>query len=134
MDTLTITLIVSVLTVIITVAVIIKLQAWQNRQMFWLLIREALSTRLNVLTGIVGMLVYIIIDLIGGKHVYYFYGRLVWGISISEVITLIITALLVGLVFALFPYSLKKLGIIKSQNTGWSAVGTILAVIVSFCP
>lgn len=134
MDTQTITLIVSVLTVAITIAIAIKLKAWQNRQMFWLLIRDALSSRMNVLIGIIGMLVYIVIDLIGGKHVYYFYGRFVWGISISQVIMLIITALLIGLVFALFPYSLKKLGILKSQNTGWSAVGTILAVIVSFCP
>jgi hypothetical protein len=134
MDTPTITLIVSVLTVIITIAVAIKLQAWQNRQMFWLLIRDALSARLNVLIGIVGILAYLIIYLIGGKHLYYFYGRFVWGINLTEIITSVITALLVGLVLALFPYSLKKLGIIKAQNNGWGVVGTILAVIVSFCP
>jgi hypothetical protein len=134
MDTFTITLIVSLLTVIITIAIAIKLEAWQNRQMFWLLIREALTSRMNGVIGVVGMLVYIIIDLIGGKHLYFFYSRIVWGISVSEVITLIITALLVGLIFALFPYSLKKLGIIKAQGNGWSALGTILAVIVSFCP
>ena len=134
MDTLTGILVVSVLTIIITFAVAIKLNAWQDRQMFWRLVRDALSARVNVVTGIVGMLIYLVTYLVLGNHVRYFYGRLIWAISLSEIVLAVLSALLIGLVFVLFPYSLKKLGIIKSQKSGWGVVGTILAVIVSFCP
>lgn len=134
MDTLVVTILVSILTILLTVVIAIKLKAWQDRQMFWLLVRDALAARLNVLIGVAGMLVYLAIYLIGGKHLYYFYSRVIWAISFSEIVMGAITALLVGLVFALFPYSLKKLGILNSQKSGWGVFGTILAVIVSFCP
>ena len=134
MDTLTAILVVSVLTIIITIAVAIKLNAWRDRQMFWLLIRDALSERFNIVIGIVGILIYLVTFLVLGNHIHYFYGRVIWTGTLDETTLAIISALLVGLVFALFPYSLKKLGIVKSQKGGWGVIGSIVAVIVSFCP
>lgn len=134
MDTLTAILVVSVLTIIITIAVAIKLKAWQNRQMFWLLIREASASRFNIVIGLIGMLIYLVTYLVLGNHIHYFYNRLIWTGTFAETALAVVSALLVGLVFALFPYSLKKLGIIKSQKGGWGIIGTIFAVVVSFCP
>jgi hypothetical protein len=134
MDTLITILMVSALTIIVTLAVAIKLNAWRDRQMFWLLIRDALGARSNVVIGIIGMLIYLVTYLVLGNHIHYFYGRVIWTGTFAETTLAIISALLVGLVFALFPYSLKKLGIIKSQKGGWGVIGTIIAVIVSFCP
>ena len=134
MDTLLALIIVSALTVVITVAVGIKLNAWQDRQMYGLLIREALGARGNVLIGIIGILIYLVTYLVLGNHIHYFYGRVIWTGTFAETALAVISALLVGLVFALFPYSMKRLGIIKSQKGGWGVIGAIFAVIVSFCP
>ncbi len=134
MDSFSITILVSVLTVGVTLIVAYKLRAWQERRMFWALIRDALGVRLNAALGIAGALVYLGVYLVGGKHLYFFYGRVIWLIAPAEMTLALVTALLVGLVVALFPYSLKKLGILKSQQSGWGIVGTLLAVIVSFCP
>ncbi len=134
MDTLVFAVGVSGLTGIVVWAFGMRLKVWQSRHTFLKITRDALTTRTNALAGIIGVLGYLVIYFGLGNRVHYFYNRLIFTVTAPEAILAILSALLVGLLFALFVASLKQLGLTESKKGGWGVAGTLFAVLVSFCP
>ncbi len=134
MDTVIFTLIISALTAAVVFAVGWKVYVWRDRSMIWAAVRNALAVRSNVAVGIIAGLIYLFIYFVPGNRVHYFYGRAIWTTNPGELVTSLLSAVLVALVLAFFLESLRQLGLTDSKKGAWGVAGTLAAVIVSFCP
>ncbi len=134
MDTVFFTLAISAVTAAVVFAVGWKLYVWRDRSIIWAAVRGALAVRSNVVVGVIAALVYLFIYFVSGNRVHYFYGRVIWTTNPGEIITSIVSAVLVALVLAFFLESLRQLGLTQSKKGVWGVAGTLAAVIVSFCP
>jgi CBS domain containing-hemolysin-like protein len=134
MDLIALYVVVSLLTVAVIAAAGIRLKVVQDREMFWAIIQQAVTTRRDAVVGVIALVIYSVVYLVLGNHVHLFYGRLIFTVTPGVVLVLIVSALLVGILFALFSYNLRTLGLTQGKKGTWGVVGSLLAVAVSFCP
>lgn len=131
------TLGVSLLAIIVVVAICHKLDVFRNRQQFWMVIRNAFTDKVSAIVGLAAVVIYGVIYLFlggSGGRIHYFYGHWIFDVTALDILVALVSAALIGVVMALFSYSIKMLGIFRSKPGGVGIVGTVLALVASLCP
>lgn len=126
--------IVSFLSVAAIAACCVRWQVVQNREMFWSITKQALTTRRDLIVGIAALVMYLLVYLVLGNHVHWFYGRLIFTLTAWTAIVAMVSAILVGVLFAVFSYNWRTLGLSKGKTGAWGVLGTMFALVISFCP
>ncbi len=106
----------------------------RDRAALWAITRNVLAERRYALVGVAGALLYGLVYFVLGGRVVYFYERLLFNVTGTGLVIGILSALLIGVMLALFAYNLQVLGLLQSKKGAWGVAGTLFAVVVSFCP
>jgi hypothetical protein len=133
MDTFLIVLAAALSLLALAIAVV-RWNVVRDRRDLWGYFCDALSDRSRVIWGALGALFYLGVYFVAGGRVRLFYGYWVvdwepWGIAAA-----LVNALLLGLLIPVFAFNLKQLGMMASAPSRWGILGTLFAVVASFCP
>ena len=116
---------VSLVGVVVIVVTCVRMKVFRDYRGLTKTIRGCLADRLSALVGLLTVLIFVATSFILQRES---------DVTPLDISAFAISALLMGIVMALFTYSVRRLGIRKSKRGVIGVAGTIVAMLTSFSP